>query len=832
VIPVTTGRGAFLFSFPAKVPAGIKAATVEQQAARQSVEELADLSARQCVRRWSRIACCLSVPTDFRASRLAWPLIALSILGHSSVLLAQDVRTLPPPQLVPLHSTMTVRALPPPSPSGPLDEKPLEVKPFLVPDPEGLRRWKEYLEQVPQALPEAPGFIEDTASRLAPKHPEAPVISRQFEGLANSDNAAILGAPAGPPDPNLGVGPAHIFQMVNSVGRITDKIGGNISTFSLKSFFGVDPGFREADPRVIYDAVSGHWFAIYLQFSEALGSSSLIVAVSTTSDPTGTPCRYRIGNPISETFLQDFPILGVSDDKVVVSYNGYEFPLDSQKFKGTGYYVLNKADLLACTPSVQMIRVPPDSSRFTQYPAQSLTSTSDLFMVMHWPIGNSLTLFTIRGVPGLSTVTGVSTSLPMQSWFDPPDALQPGSGVLLKTKSGTGDARVLSAAWQNHSLWLAGNEGCMIPGDTLPRSCLRIIELRTDTISVRQDITFGSSGEYYYYPAIRPDSAGNVHAVFTRSSTSSFASVRVTGRLATDPLNAFQGSSEIRTGGGAQTSSEGRMGDYSGAGVDPSDPLTVWVIGEYIKSTADADWGTYVAQLRFPASPVAISDFVTRLYLQVLGRAPDQAGLQAFVQQIQQFGSVVPTVFAFFHSQEFLNRNTSDSQFLNILYLTFLNRPADPGGFLAFLAALQSGQLTRDNLLDIFMDSQEFANLANFLPPQDPVTAFVTNLYVRILGRGPDQAGLQGFVNQLNQTRTVLPTVLIFLHSPEFLAKNTSNIVYVTVLYRVFLDRIPDAAGLAGWVAVLNTGTATRDQLAAQFAASAEFQAIQHQLFP
>ncbi len=135
-------------------------------------------------------------------------------------------------------------------------------------------------------------------------------------------------------------------------------------------------------------------------------------------------------------------------------------------------------------------------------------------------------------------------------------------------------------------------------------------------------------------------------------------------------------------------------------------------------------------------------------------------------------------------------------------------------------------------LIDIFLDSQEFAALASFLPPQDPLTAFVTTLYVRILGRGPDLAGLQSFVAQLQQTRTVLPTVLNFLHSPEFLARNTTNTEYVTVLYRVFLDRVPDAAGLAIWVAQLTQGTATRDQLAAQFAASPEFQAIQHQLFP
>jgi hypothetical protein len=54
----------------------------------------------------------------------------------------------------------------------------------------------------------------------------------------------------------------------------------------------------------------------------------------------------------------------------------------------------------------------------------------------------------------------------------------------------------------------------------------------------------------------------------------------------------------------------------------------------------------------------------------------------------------------------------------------------------------------------------------------------------------------------------------------------------VTLLYRVFLDRVPDQAGLSIFVTQLTNGTATRNQLVLLFAASPEFQAIQQQLFP
>ena len=96
----------------------------------------------------------------------------------------------------------------------------------------------------------------------------AQVVLQQFEGISNADNKAF-GISAFPPDNNLAAGPAHIFQITNVVGRITDKTGGVIQTFAVEGSFAVDAGFDSSDPRVIYDAVSGRWFATHFQFSFA-----------------------------------------------------------------------------------------------------------------------------------------------------------------------------------------------------------------------------------------------------------------------------------------------------------------------------------------------------------------------------------------------------------------------------------------------------------------------------------------------------------------------------------------------------------------------------------
>ena len=533
-------------------------------------------------------------------------LVIVALALPSPVVFAEEPRALTPRQSLSLGSHVDVRTLP----GGPFTVPPGQAaikqkKPFLVPDVEELRRLKGRL-QVPGALPQTSNFVKDTAGPSTPSV-TAPAASQQFEGLSQVDNVAITGAAVLPPDHNLGVGPTEIFQMVNQVGRITDKSGSpnSASTFDLATFFSLDIFFQGSDPRIIYDADSGRWFATYLEFEPFFfNASAIILAVSTSSSPT-LFCRYQIPGPTN--VLQDFPQLGVSGNKVVVSYNGFRFP-SLTSYAGAGYYVVDKAGLLACASSVMAAEAAPDPGRATIFPAQSLGSTNDLYMAMHTPSSSSLALLTVSGVPGVTVVLETAASLPVNPWVAPPPAVQQGtSGVLLDT----GDDRVLSAAWQNGSLWLAGNEGCTPAGDTVARSCLRLIEARTDTVSVMQDMTFGAVGSYYYYPAVRPDTFGNAYVVFTASSASAYASVRTSGRQVTDPVNALQASSLLRAGEGEQTHQPGRMGDYAGAAVDPSAPQTVWVIGEYIRAPdfsifgtgGVADWGTYVAHLSFSAAP-------------------------------------------------------------------------------------------------------------------------------------------------------------------------------------------------------------------------------------
>ena len=62
-----------------------------------------------------------------------------------------------------------------------------------------------------------------------------------------------------------------------------------------------------------------------------------------------------------------------------------------------------------------------------------------------------------------------------------------------------------------------------------------------------------------------------------------------------------------------------------------------------------------------------------------------------------------------------------------------------------------------------------------------------------------------------------------FLHSEELTNQNLSDREFVTRMYRTFLNREPEADGLAYWQQKLKTGEENRDTLVYGFTRSAEF---------
>jgi len=105
--------------------------------------------------------------------------------------------------------------------------------------------------------------------------------------------------------------------------------------------------------------------------------------------------------------------------------------------------------------------------------------------------------------------------------------------------------------------------------------------------------------------------------------------------------------------------------------------------------------------------------FVTRFYQQCLSRNPDQAGLDGWVNALVS-GALTGADIAngFIFSQEFINRNTSNEEFVTILYNAFFGRAPDTVGYNGWVNSLNSGN-SRQAVLNGFIYSQEFNNLAS-----------------------------------------------------------------------------------------------------------------------
>jgi RHS repeat-associated protein len=119
------------------------------------------------------------------------------------------------------------------------------------------------------------------------------------------------------------------------------------------------------------------------------------------------------------------------------------------------------------------------------------------------------------------------------------------------------------------------------------------------------------------------------------------------------------------------------------------------------------------------------SDFVTSLYQVVLGRNPDSGGLeswdnfmrQSYAQgQAQFMQAAKDTAAGFFHSTEYVNRNRSDHDYVRDLYLAYLGREPDAGGWAAWEATIPT--CGRECVLQNgFANSGEFANRVKGMYP-------------------------------------------------------------------------------------------------------------------
>jgi hypothetical protein len=164
-------------------------------------------------------------------------------------------------------------------------------------------------------------------------------------------------------------------------------------------------------------------------------------------------------------------------------------------------------------------------------------------------------------------------------------------------------------------------------------------EIRSPNSSpvIYQEGTYSPDSVHRWMGSVGMDRRGNMLLGFSVSNgTTVFPGIRYTGRLVTDALGTMpQGEGTMIAGGGSQTTSSNRWGDYSSMNIDPTDDCTFWYTNEYYAVTSSTTWTTRISSVTFPScltptgASVGISGRVT---------SPSGQGLNGVTIKLQPTG--------------------------------------------------------------------------------------------------------------------------------------------------------------------------------------------------
>lgn len=449
------------------------------------------------------------------------------------------------------------------------------------------------------ARPVAAGLA--AAAVAAPLAPEAaaPGTLGSFAGL---DDTTWF-----PPDCALAAGPQHVLAAVNSSVAFYRKTGGAaVLQRTLSAWFGnVVSQAKIFDPKALYDQHAGRWVLAAVALGTTTNTSLFLLSVSKTSDPLGGWSNYALdatvdGDVQTENWA-DYPGLGVDAQALYLTANMFRFGGGFQYGKiriipKDGPYSGGAATFR----DIVNLKNAENSPAFTIQPCHTYGApqvqyfVNSLFPSPSVPTRTLLSLWSLTDPLGAATI--VRRNVGVNPYGLPPDAPQKGSSTPLDT----GDVRVLNAVFRGGSVWLAlTSRHDWGTGTNL--ASIHWFQIDAATGVIVQQGLYGAPGRHYSFPAVMPDGNGNLVIVFQRSGTTEFASLRTTGRLATDPLGRLQNSAELKPGAARYVKLDGmsrnRWGDYLGIANDPTDNRAIWCHGGFAAGVNT--WGTWVGAARF-----------------------------------------------------------------------------------------------------------------------------------------------------------------------------------------------------------------------------------------
>ncbi|MFH2142732.1 MAG: PKD domain-containing protein, partial [Bacteroidota bacterium] len=436
-------------------------------------------------------------------------------------------------------------------------------------------------------------------------------------------NFAGQASPYMPSDCNGAAGPNHYMQGVNSTYAIYNKSGVQVvaPTNFNTLFSGVTgSGSNDGDIIVMYDDQADRWFCAEFSIPDP-GNDYMLIAVSTTNDPTGT--WYKWSFDVDD--LPDYMKFGVWRD-------GY-YMADNNSV-GNDVYVFERSVMLAGGASPQMV-----AFNNPNRPA------SGFHCIM--PLDNDGTFATV-GTPGqFITINDGAWGGSDQLWIYEADIdwVTPSNSTFARTQQ-IGVAAFDSnfgTDWENISQQGTTQQVDAIPQilmfraqyrnfggsqaivcchtvdvDGTDHAGIRWYELQNTgtTWSIRQQGTYGPDAHSRWMASIAMDANHNIGIGYSISSSTMYPGIRYSGQTAAENSLAsgiFDVTEEIIQTGTQSQPTYDRWGDYSEISLDPANDITFWYTDEYYNSGKKTKIATFQFSLSKPYTNFKLNTPITLL---------------------------------------------------------------------------------------------------------------------------------------------------------------------------------------------------------------------------
>ena len=470
-------------------------------------------------------------------------------------------------------------------------------------------------EANPVVLPGGPSVSPGATPKsiTVPSAP-APAPNITFDGLDN----ATWGA-GHPPDTNGDVGPTYYIQTINSsIGVYRKSDGVRVAAFTFNTFmsqgaFGnLCDTDNFGDPVVLYDTFEDRW--VLTDFAFKLDASNNVInppgafqcfAVSKTGDPvTGGWNFYSINTTGG---LGDYPKFGIWPDGIYMSANMFGYAAGAA-FQNPRVYALNKAQMYAGSPTVQVVTFNAPAAEFTLLPSNARLQAgtpppgSPNYFGVVWQSLNAFSVYKFHvdwNHISTSSFTGPFTSFDTNFWEQLATANQ-----TAPTPANRNDELYIRLMMQNQysniggveSLWATHTVGAGNPGAvnaTATQAAVRFYQVKvtggTVEAAATQAWTYSPDASLWrYMPSIAVDRAGDMAIGYTTSNATNNPALKYAAQTAGVLNNIDQTEQALWQGTGAQSGTCGgtctRWGDYSAMTLDP-DGCTFWYTNEYYATT-------------------------------------------------------------------------------------------------------------------------------------------------------------------------------------------------------------------------------------------------------